>query len=189
MTSCRAPVIPTVYAAGDTADTNGLPLTPVAGFESHIVASNLLEGNHKQTKYPAQPTVGITIPPLAMVAITEQQAKDQGYEVKVKFDKIDDWYSYKRTNESHTAYKTIINKENGQLLGAHVLGSKSEELINLFAMAMNQKHESRGIKENDLTRIRHTHQISRIWFSFYCRAAKCYMNPFPSFHNLLVTNK
>ncbi|MDZ7720537.1 MAG: NAD(P)/FAD-dependent oxidoreductase [Balneolaceae bacterium] len=138
---------PNIYAAGDVAATDGLPLTPVAGFESHMVASNILEGNHKKANYPAQPTVVFTIPPLAMVGLTEKQAKDQGYDIKVKFDETGDWYSYKRTNESHTAYKTIINKENGQLLGAHILGDKSEEIINLFAMAMNQQMKAVKLKQ------------------------------------------
>ncbi|MEX0769910.1 MAG: FAD-dependent oxidoreductase, partial [Balneolaceae bacterium] len=138
---------PKVYASGDVAATDGLPLTPVAGFESHIVASNILDGNHKKVSYPAQPTVVFTIPPLAMVGLTEQQANDQGYDVKVKFKKTDSWYSYKRTNESHTAFKTIINKENGQILGAHILGTKSEEVINLFAMAINQKMKAVELKQ------------------------------------------
>ena len=138
---------PKVYATGDAAATNGLPLTPVAGFESHIVASNLLEGNNKKAIYPAQPVVVFTIPPLAMVGLTEKQARDQGFDIKVKFRKMDGWYSYKRTNESHTAFKTIINKENGVILGAHILGEKSEEIINLFAMSINQSIRAVELKK------------------------------------------
>lgn len=138
---------PRVYAAGDAADTNGLPLTPVTGFESHVVASNLLDGNHREAEYPAQPTVVFTVPPLAMVGLTEHQAHDAGYGIQVNFKKTDEWYSYRRTNETPAAFKTIINKENGQILGAHVLGSKSEEIINLFAMAMNQNLKATALKK------------------------------------------
>ncbi len=38
---------PDVYAAGDAAASGGLPLTPVATMERHVVASNLLNGNHR----------------------------------------------------------------------------------------------------------------------------------------------
>jgi len=138
---------PRVYAAGDAASTNGKPLTPVGGFESHIVASNMLDGNHRKPEYPAQPTVVFTLPPLASVGLTEQQAREQKFEVEVKLRKTDGWYSYRRTNESHVAFKTIINKENGQILGAHILGSKAEEIINLFAMAMNQNLEATALKK------------------------------------------
>ncbi|MCW9706253.1 dihydrolipoyl dehydrogenase family protein [Fodinibius salsisoli] len=143
----QSPSNPNVYAAGDAADTDGLPLTPVAGFESHIVASNLLEGNNKKAEYPAQPTVVFTVPSLAMVGLTERQARDEGYDIEVTFKKTDEWYSYQRTNESPAAFKTIINNENGQMLGAHVLGSKSEEIINLFAMAINQNLRATALKK------------------------------------------
>lgn len=138
---------PKIYATGDVVATDGLPLTPVAGFESHTVASNLLEGNNKKADYPAQPVVVFTIPPLAMIGFTEKQAQEQGFDTEVKFKKMDGWYSYKRTNESHTAFKTIINKENGQVLGAHVLGDNSEEIINLFTMAINHSIKAVELKK------------------------------------------
>ncbi|HKJ46371.1 MAG TPA: FAD-dependent oxidoreductase, partial [Balneolales bacterium] len=128
---------PQIYAAGDVAFTNGKPLTPVAGYESNIVASNLLDGNHRKAEYPAQPTVVFTIPPMASVGLTQKEAEEKGRDVKVSFGNIESWYSYKRINESHAAYKTIMEKETGKILGAHLLGTKSEEIINLFAMAIN----------------------------------------------------
>jgi glutathione reductase (NADPH) len=40
-----------VYAAGDAAASDGPPLTPVAGYEGRVVASNLLAGNHVKAGY------------------------------------------------------------------------------------------------------------------------------------------
>jgi glutathione reductase (NADPH) len=128
-----------IYAAGDVAASDGLPLTPPAGFESSIVMANILEGNHKKAEYPAQPSVVFTIPPLSTVGLTEAQAEEQGYNIDVKFQRTDEWYSSRRTNESHTAFKTITNKDNGQILGAHILGQHAAELINLFAAAVNKE--------------------------------------------------
>jgi len=119
----------------------------VAGFESHIVASNLLDGNHRKAKYPAQPSVVFTLPPLASVGLTEKEARKRNLNIEVNFKETDGWYSYKRTNETHTAFKTIINKENGQVLGAHILGSKAEEIINLFALAINQNLRAAELKK------------------------------------------
>jgi pyruvate/2-oxoglutarate dehydrogenase complex dihydrolipoamide dehydrogenase (E3) component len=49
---------PAVYAAGDAA-ASGLPkLTPVAGYEGRIVASNLLKGNHRNV----ESCIGIRMP-------------------------------------------------------------------------------------------------------------------------------
>lgn len=143
----QSPANPRVYAAGDAASSPGKPLTPVAGYESHIVASNLLEGNHRKADYPAQPTTVFSLPPLASVGLTEQQAQDQKFDIEVKFKETDNWYTYRRINESHTAFKTIINKEAGSILGAHILGSKAEELINLFALAINQNLNPTELKK------------------------------------------
>ncbi|HKI44233.1 MAG TPA: NAD(P)/FAD-dependent oxidoreductase [Balneolales bacterium] len=138
---------PRVYAAGDAAATEGKPLTPVAGYESHMVASNLLDGNHRKAEYPAQPTVVFTIPPLASVGLTQQQAEDQGLDFEVHTNKMYSWYSYRRINESHAAYKTIIEKRTGRIIGAHLLGTKAGEIINLFAMAINQGLTSADLKK------------------------------------------
>jgi glutathione reductase (NADPH) len=134
------------YAAGDAAASKGLPLTPPAGFESSIAAANILEGNHKKADYPAQSSVVFTIPPLASVGLTEAQAEDREMNIDVKFQQMDEWYSSRRTNETHTAFKTIINQDNNQLLGAHILGQHSAELINVFATAINKKISADELK-------------------------------------------
>ena len=136
---------PRVYAAGDAAATQGKPLTPVGGFESRIVAANLLDGNHRKAEYPAQPTVVYTIPALASVGLTQKQAEDQGLRFEVHTNRMDSWYSYRRINESHAAYKTITEKETGKIIGAHILGTKAEEIINLFTIAINN-----GLTSDDL---------------------------------------
>src|SRR5438093_7477004 len=67
-----------VYAAGDAAASDGLPLTPVASMEGRIVAANLLEGNRRKPDYTATPTVGFTVPALASIGLQEEIAKAQG---------------------------------------------------------------------------------------------------------------
>ena len=53
---------PSVYAAGDVADSGGLPLTPVASYEGGIVANNLINGNTLKSNYTGLPSVVFTIP-------------------------------------------------------------------------------------------------------------------------------
>lgn len=125
---------PRVYAAGDVSATEGLPLTPLAGQESRSVSLNLLEGNHHKPNYKVMPSIVFTVPSLGSVGLDVDQAKKEGYEVKV--NDMSKWYTYKRTNEKFAMAKVIIDKATGRILGAHVLGGKTEELINLFAMAI-----------------------------------------------------
>ncbi|GBD88211.1 mercuric reductase [bacterium BMS3Abin03] len=127
---------PHIYAAGDVADTGGLPLTPVAGSESQIAASNIIKGNSKTANYSGTPSVAFTIPPIASVGLTEEQAGNQGLKFKVKKKETGWWYSSKRIVEKHSGFKTLVEEGTGRILGAHLLGSHAGEVINLFAMAI-----------------------------------------------------
>lgn len=126
---------PNVYAAGDSASSEGLNLTPVAVLEGHAVATNIIRGNSKKPDYSEMPSAVFTLPTLASVGMTEKQAKEYGKKYYVKSDSVPNWYNAKRINESAYAYKVISNDE-GHILGAHIIGPHAEEMINLFAMAI-----------------------------------------------------
>ncbi len=130
---------PNVYAAGDAADSKGLPLTPVAVMEGHIVASNIIKGNKKRIGYPPMPSVVFTLPTLAAVGLTEAEAKSQKIEYQVNYNEVGNWFNAERLNVREYAFKTIINKKNRTILGAHLIGPNAEETINLFAMAIKTK--------------------------------------------------
>ncbi|MGW1456112.1 dihydrolipoyl dehydrogenase family protein [Salegentibacter agarivorans] len=130
---------PNIYAAGDSADSRGLPLTPVAVMEGHIVASNIIKGNKKKVNYPPMPSVVFSLPTLASVGLTEAEAKSKQIEYQVNYNHAESWFNAKRLNVKEYAYKTIINKENQTILGAHLIGPNAEETINLFAMAIKTK--------------------------------------------------
>ncbi|GAC1515671.1 MAG: NAD(P)/FAD-dependent oxidoreductase [Gemmatimonadaceae bacterium] len=128
---------PRVYAAGDvTAPPGSAPLTPVAGHEGAVVASNLLHGNTKRADYRAIPSVVFTLPPLASVGLTEAAARSTGTKVRVASGDTGGWYTNRRVGETVGMFKTIIDADSDLLLGAHVLGTHAEEVINLFAVAM-----------------------------------------------------
>lgn len=127
---------PSVYAAGDAADTAGLPLTPVAVYEGHVLASNIIKGNTKKPDYPPMPSVVFTLPTMASVGMTEEKAKAAGIKIKVKNKKVPQWFNAKRLNVEEYAYKTIIDTDKGTLVGVHLIGPGVEEMINFFSLAM-----------------------------------------------------
>ena len=128
-----------IYSAGDAADSRGLPLTPVAVLEGQVVASNIIKGNKKKVSYPPMPSVVFTLPTMATVGLLEDDAKEKGYDINVNFEKVDNWFNARRLNVDEYAYKTIIDKNNNTILGAHLIGPHCEETINLFAMAIKTK--------------------------------------------------
>lgn len=156
---------PNIYAAGDAADTDGVPLTPVAVMEGHIVASNILKGNTKKPDYTAIPTVVFTLPTMASVGLSEEEANQKGLDFKVNKDSVPHWFTAKRINEKTYAYKTLVEKETGKILGAHLLGPRAEEVINLFALAIKAGFTSKDLKTMILTYPSSSSDVVYIWYN------------------------
>lgn len=135
---------PDIYACGDAND-KGIPLTPVGGKEAIVLSSNLLKGNHLKIDYGYIPSNVFSLPTLASVGLTEDAAKIQKLNYRVNYEETTGWYASKRLNEPVTAFKVLIDKETGLILGAHLLGNNAEETINIFAVAMNA-----GLKASEL---------------------------------------
>ena len=137
---------PAVYSAGDVVQ-GGLALTPVASFEAHVAAANLLEGNHRKVEYPPIPSVVFTLPSLASVGMLEAEARSKGFELRVNHAITSSWYSSRRLGEEYSGYKILTEERTGKILGAHLLGPRAEEVINVFAMAMRCGMTSRELKK------------------------------------------
>lgn len=126
-----------VYACGDVSASPGKPLTPLAPYESKIVISQLLDKNYKKiAEYPPQPSAVFTWPPVASIGLSEEEAKEKYKNVQIKKREATKWYSAKHLNDEIYAFKTIINKTDGKILGAHMIGTGAAEIINIFSLAM-----------------------------------------------------
>lgn len=128
---------PGVYAVGDAAATP-FALAVTADMEAEAAAHNMVHGNSRKADYAAVPSVVFTVPPLACVGLTEEEAlagKDE-QEIIVNTDDAAGWMSSRRIGQKHAAYKVILDKATGRILGAHLAGRGAEEMINVFALAM-----------------------------------------------------
>jgi glutathione reductase (NADPH) len=127
---------PCVYAAGDAANSSGAPLTPVADYTGSVVAANIIHGNSKTASFDGIPSIVFTTPALGAVGMTQEYA--DAHEIKYRISEGDSsrWYSSRRVNEKTVAYRVLVDDVSEQVLGAHIIGPGTEELINLFALAM-----------------------------------------------------
>ena len=137
---------PRVYAAGDNSATFGLPITPFATMEGHIVSANIVDGNIKKPDYGVRPTVVYSLPALAMVGITEEQARKENLDITVNYRSVPHWYAAKHLGERTYAFKVIIDKNTDLILGAHIIGPNAEETINVFAVAMQAGMKAENLK-------------------------------------------
>ncbi len=137
-----------VYACGDVSASEGLPLTPLSSQEAHIVAANILNKNRAKTvDFPPQPSVVFTLPNLASVGLNEKQAREKGYDFHVKQKNVPQWFNPKRINDDYYAFKTIVDKKSGLVLGAHLVSAEASEIINMFVMAMCGKLDCQTLKK------------------------------------------
>ena len=136
-----------VYACGDVSD-NAVPLTPFSGREGEIVADNIEKGNTVKAEFPDFPSVTFTIPNLAQIGLSETEAKKRFKNIKVNCRDASSFFNAKRTNEAIYAYKTIVNEDNDQILGVHLVGPEAAEVINLFAIVV-----AKNLKVNELKNV------------------------------------
>jgi len=136
---------PAVYAAGDAVAIGGFPLTPVAGMQGAIVASNLLKGNHRTPNYAGTPSVVFTTPPLARVGLTEEAARRRGLALCDKpWRHVRPIFLTTGSRATH-GFQDAGRGGDRADLGAHLLGLHAEEVINLFGLAIRT-----GIRATDL---------------------------------------
>lgn len=135
---------PGVYAAGDAAQV-GPPLTPVSSHDAKVVAANILNGNSQRPNYVGVPSVAFTIPPIAAVGLTEQQAKERGLRYRMQHQKAADWFTARAAAQPTYGFKVLVDEDTDRVLGAHLVGPNVDEVINLFALAIRN-----GLTADDL---------------------------------------
>lgn len=151
---------PSVYAAGDAADTALPKLTPVAGYEGGIVASNLLKGNHRKVEGLPIPSVLFTVPPLAGVGMSEDTARKEGRSLRVHTEDTGSCYSSRRVGENRAGFKVLIDEDTDRILGAHLLGPEADELINVFTLAMRANVSAETLRRTIFAYLTHASDVN-----------------------------
>lgn len=129
---------PAVYAAGDIV-VGGMPLTPVASAEAEVVADSILNGHKREMDYGLIPYALFTYPPIAAVGLLEEQAREKNFDFDVLQGDSSKWSEYQRIGQSCAEFKLLIDRKTRRVLGAHVMGDRAEEVINLITLGMRSK--------------------------------------------------
>lgn len=148
--------IPNVYAIGDM---NGLlRLAHVASAQGIVAAESIAaklgkyKGHIPTLDYDAMPRCTYTHPQVASMGLTEQQAKDKGYEVKVsKFPFQANGKSLALNNTDGFA-KIVADARYGEILGVHMVGPDVTELLPEFVLA-----KSAELTPEQIARAVHAH--------------------------------
>ncbi len=121
-----------VYAIGDVA---GPPLLAhKASHEGIVCVEHMAGEGHGTVDYSNIPNCTYAHPEVASVGLTEEQAKEAGYDIEVgKFP----WVGIGRAvaaGDTEGFIKVIRDKAYSEILGAHILGPHATELIGEFVV-------------------------------------------------------
>ncbi|WP_172369820.1 dihydrolipoyl dehydrogenase [Sporosarcina jiandibaonis] len=145
---CRTNV-PSIYAIGDVVP--GLQLAHKASYEAKV-AAEAISGLKSEVDYLAIPAVCFTDPELATVGLSEQQAKDEGYEVMSgKFPYAANGRAI-ALDATEGFVKLVARKEDGLLLGAQIAGESASDMISELALAIEA-----GMTMEDIAMTIHAH--------------------------------
>lgn len=125
-TLCRTNV-PDVYAIGDV---NGHHMLAHTAYREAEVAVAVILGKKDAMRYNANPSVIYTQPEIASVGKTEEECKEKGIDYEVS--KLSMRYSGRFVAENEGAdglCKIIIDKKRRTILGVHMIGAYTGEII------------------------------------------------------------
>ncbi len=126
--------IPHIYAIGDV--NAKMMLAHVATFQG-IHALNAIDGKEDKINFEIVPSAVFVVPECGIVGLTEEACKAQGIEIRKG-------QSFFRANGKALAMgepdglcKLIFRKDNGLLIGAHIMGVEAADLAQQCADLMN----------------------------------------------------
>ncbi|MBP1915581.1 dihydrolipoyl dehydrogenase [Lederbergia galactosidilytica] len=145
---CRTSVN-NIYAIGDIVP--GLPLAHKASYEGKI-AAEAISGQPSEVDYIGMPAVVFSEPELATVGYTEQQAKDEGIDIKAaKFPFAANGRALS-LNSTDGFMKLITRKEDGLVIGAQIAGTNASDVISELGLAIEA-----GMTAEDIAMTIHAH--------------------------------
>jgi pyruvate/2-oxoglutarate dehydrogenase complex dihydrolipoamide dehydrogenase (E3) component len=125
--------VPHIFAAGDV---NGRSmLVPSARHEGRLAAENAVLGTRRRVAHEIVPTGSFTDPEYASVGLTEAQARER-YDCAVAVVGYDQLLRAVIDGHAEGFCKLIVEQRHRYILGAHVLGEYSAEVIQVAAVAM-----------------------------------------------------
>lgn len=134
--------VPGIYAIGDI--TDGPALAHVASAEGIICAEKIAGHHPTPLDYGNIPSCTYCQPEIASVGLTEQQAKEAGYELKVGKFPFTASGKAKAAGHPEGFIKLIFDAKYGEILGAHMIGANVTDMIAEIVVA--RKLESTGIE-------------------------------------------
>ena len=138
--------VPGIWAIGDV--TGKLLLAHVASAQGIVCAENIAGVETITLDYRMMPRATYCQPQVASFGLTEAQAKEEGYEIKVGRFAFQANGKALGLGESTGFIKIISDEKYGEILGAHLIGPEVSELLPELTLSHNMELTAAEISRN-----------------------------------------
>lgn len=137
-----------IYAVGSVIESaHSLTSTHASLIEGKTAASNIINRKNLTADYFAIPDVVFTHPGVAMVGVTERQAKANKLPYRARITNLNEIARTTIANQKYGMVK-IITEPDGTIIGAAVISPYAGELINELALAIRCKVNVMALAES-----------------------------------------
>ena len=125
---------PSIFAVGDV--TNRVQLTPVALREAQAFADTQFGNKPWRVDYANIPSAVFSHPPIGAVGMTEAEARRTLGSVKTFTSDFRAMKNVLAGRNERALYKLVVNAENDQVVGIHMIGPDAPEILQAAAVAV-----------------------------------------------------
>jgi glutathione reductase (NADPH) len=126
---------PSILAIGDV--IGRVQLTPVALAEGMAVARRLFKPEqYRKVDYQMIPTAVFSLPNIGTVGLSEEQAKEEGYNVQVFESRFRPMKLTMTESQERTLMKLVVDAATDRVLGCHMVGPDAGEIVQGLAVAL-----------------------------------------------------
>jgi pyruvate/2-oxoglutarate dehydrogenase complex dihydrolipoamide dehydrogenase (E3) component len=129
--------VPGIWAVGDV--KGGPAFTHISYDDFRIIRTNLLEGGDATTADRLVPYTVFIDPQLGRVGLSEQEAREQGRDVRVAKMPMSYVARALEVDEARGFMKAVVDADTNQILGCTVLGIEGGEIMAMMQIAMMGK--------------------------------------------------
>jgi mercuric reductase len=138
--------VPGIWAAGDV---NAVAqFTPIAQYQARVAVEDMFGEDAPAADYSVLPTAVFTDPELAGVGLTEEQAKEEGYDVEAVTNEYVRRFSY--IDAEHGLFKIVFDRADRRVLGLHVVSRSASDVVQGFSLGLRL-----GATVDDLAAMHH----------------------------------
>ena len=126
--------VPGIYAAGDVTDRD--QFVYMAAYGAKLAAKNAVLGDDQRYDNSVMPWVVFSDPQVAGVGLSEQQARDAGFDVKTSVVPLDQVPRALAARDTRGLIKLVADKATDRLLGGQIIAPEGSDTIQTLVMAL-----------------------------------------------------